>query len=274
VRSLEINLINREHMTDNSEILEINGITKKYGGLIAVDNISLNVNLGEILGIIGPNGAGKTTLFGMITNFIRPSSGKVYFQGRDITESSPDLITKLGIARTFQNIRIFSGLTALENVMVAAQLRRGYSLATTLLCLPSFFRKEKEIRLHAQEVMQFLHIERLANLEAGSLTHAMQRRLELARALASDPKILLLDEPAGGLNATEIGDLLEDIRSIRDQLHITVVLVEHVMGLVMNLCERIAVLNYGRLIAIGTCTEIQENPSVIEAYLGVTEPVG
>jgi len=249
-------------------ILDVKELTKKFGGLVAVDNLSFNLKEKEILGIIGPNGAGKTTVFNIVTGFIPPTSGRIFFKEKEITGSKPDAAASMGVGRTFQSIRPFRTMTVLENVMVAAQLHHEPRLAEVLFNTPSFLRKEDETKQRARDFLKVVSLEKWADVEAGSLTHAMQRRLEIARALAAGPEVLLLDEPAAGLNPTETAELLALIRAIRDRYGLSVIVVEHVMGLVMNLCERLIVLNYGKAIAEGSCEQIRSNPLVIEAYLG------
>lgn len=255
-------------MEKYASILDVKELTKRFGGLVAVDNLSFNLREKEILGIIGPNGAGKTTVFNIVTGFIPPTSGRIFFKGKEITGSKPDAVASMGVGRTFQSIRPFRTMTVLENVMVAAQLHHEPRLAEVLFNTPSFLRKEDETKQRAQDFLTVLSLEKMADVEAGSLTHAMQRRLEIARTLATGPEVLLLDEPAAGLNPTETAELLALIRAIRDRYGLSVIVVEHVMGLVMNLCERLIVLNYGVAIAEGSCEQIRSNPLVIEAYLG------
>jgi len=258
-------------MSSTNSLLNVAGLSKKFGGLLAVDDLSFSLHEGEILGIIGPNGAGKTTVFNLITGFIRPTSGRVIFKGLDITGAKPEIVARMGVARTFQNVRLFKSLTVLENVMVAAQLYQRPKLAQVLLSSPAFMYRERETRNLAMRWLSLLGLEDIAGVEAQSLAHGMQRRVELARALALSPQVLLLDEPAAGLNATESAQLLDTIRMIRDQYSISIVIVEHVMPLVMNLCERLIVLNYGRAICEGTCEQVRSCPEVLQAYLGVAE---
>jgi branched-chain amino acid transport system ATP-binding protein len=252
----------------NGSVLTVRALTKRFGGLVAVDDLSFSLKEHEILGIIGPNGAGKTTVFNLITGFAKPTSGQVFFEERDVTARRADAIARMGIARTFQNIRPFRTMTVLENVVVAAQLSHNARLVNTMLSTPGFRRQEEQIRENAHGFLRLLQLDELASAEAANLTHGMQRRLEIARALALSPKVLLLDEPAAGLNPTETHELLDVIRMVRDRYGLSVIVVEHDMGLVMNLCERLIVLNYGQLIAEGTAQEVRSNQQVIEAYLG------
>jgi branched-chain amino acid transport system ATP-binding protein len=252
----------------NGTVLEVTDLTKRFGGLVAVDSLSFALKEREILGIIGPNGAGKTTVFNLITGFIAPSSGQITFKGKDITHAKPDAIARMGIARTFQNIRPFKSMTVLENVMVSAQLHHKPNLGAVLFSTPGSLHREHEIKERAAKLLPFLGLDDVASVEAQSLTHGTQRRLEIARALALDPRVLLLDEPAAGLNATETAELLNTIKAVRDQYGLSIILVEHDMSLVMNLCERLIVLNYGESICEGTCDEVRGDEQVIQAYLG------
>ena len=252
----------------NRPVLEVTNLTKKFGGLVAVAALTFSLKEREILGIIGPNGAGKTTVFNLITGFITPTAGRVGFKGKNITGGKPDKIATMGIARTFQNIRPFKSMTVLENVMVSAQLHHKPNLAEVLLSLPGSSRREALAMDRSRQILSFLGLEEVAGVEAQSLTHGTQRRLEIARALALEPVVLLLDEPGAGLNPTETAELLNTIRTIRNLYGLSIILVEHDMALVMNLCERLIVLNYGEVIGEGTCDEVRSNKGVIEAYLG------
>jgi branched-chain amino acid transport system ATP-binding protein len=251
-------------------LLEIEGLTKDFRGLRAVDGHSLRIGREEILGVIGPNGAGKTTLFNLITGLIRPTSGRILFLGRSITRLAPDAIARLGIARTFQNIRIFAAMSVLDNVLVAAQMHARVNPLAALLSAPGFLRGERRLRETARELLGRFGLERQAALPAGSLPYGAQRRLEIARALATGPRLLLLDEPTVGMNPRESGELLELIRAVRDAYGLSIMLVAHDLRLVMGLCHRIQVLTNGRLIAEGAPAEIRGHPLVIEAYLGRT----
>jgi branched-chain amino acid transport system ATP-binding protein len=249
-------------------LLEVDGVTKDFRGLRAIDDHSLLMSGEEILGVIGPNGAGKTTLFNLITGLIPPTRGRILFRGRPITGRRPDAIARMGIARTFQNIRLFGALSALDNVMVAAQMHRRMDPVSVLLCAPSFLAGEKAMREEARELLSSFGLERFAGLPASSLPYGAQRRLEIARALATGPKLLLLDEPTVGMNPSESLELLELIKAVRRTYRLAIMLIGHDLRLVMGLCERIQVITEGRLIAEGPPAEIRSHPGVIAAYLG------
>ena len=257
-----------ERDLDKLPILETRHLGIDFGGLNAVDDFTIAVGRTEICGLIGPNGAGKTTIFNLLTNVYRPTRGTILVDGYDTLGMSTHQVNKLGVARTFQNIRIFRDLTVEENVLVGLHNSMGYSLAASLLRLPSYWREERRARERARELLSLFDMQDMAPLQAGGLPYGAQRRLEIVRALATKPGILLLDEPAAGMNPSETAELMETIRKVRDSFQIAVMLIEHDMSLVMGICEGIAVLNYGRIIAKGTPEEIKSNPVVIEAYLG------
>ncbi|MBR3271722.1 MAG: ABC transporter ATP-binding protein [Clostridia bacterium] len=260
-----------ERDSDKPLILDIHGLGIDFGGLHAVENFTLVLGRTEIAGLIGPNGAGKTTVFNLITNVYQPTRGVILFDGVDTKGKAPHEVSRMGISRTFQNIRLFSEMTVLDNVLVGMHNTVRYPLVSSLLHLPSFHRKEREAREQAMELLGIFDMQKMASWQAGSLPYGAQRRLEIVRALATKPKLLLLDEPAAGMNPAETAELMEVIRSIRDRFGIAILLIEHDMSLVMGICEGIAVLNYGKIIAKGTPDEIRNNPAVIEAYLGKQE---
>lgn len=245
------------------------GVT--FGGLKAVDDFNLMIGRTEIAGLIGPNGAGKTTVFNLLTKVYQPTHGTILLDGRDTHDMSTAQVNRAGIARTFQNIRLFDNLTVEENVTAAMDSQMKYSMVSGILRLPGFWKEEKIAHERALELLSLFHMEDVANVKAGSLPYGAQRRLEIVRALATNPSLLLLDEPAAGMNPSETAELTETIRRIRDEFNIAVLLIEHDMSLVMGICEGIAVLNFGRIIAKGTPDEIRNNPQVIEAYLGKKE---
>jgi branched-chain amino acid transport system ATP-binding protein len=249
-------------------ILAAEGLAKTFAGLQALQDFTLAIAPGEIVGLIGPNGAGKTTCFNVLTGFLVPTAGKIFFRGQDVTGLPPAKTARLGMARTFQNIRLFGTLSVLDNVQAAAQLHTQSRLLPALLSLPSFQRAERLSRRRAEEILELLGLSQYAGQEAASLPYGLQRRLEVARALATQPALLLLDEPAAGMNPTESDDLHRLILDLRDRFQLSVLLVEHDMRLVMNLCERLIVLNYGRMIAQGKPDAVRNDPQVIAAYLG------
>ena len=244
------------------------GVSCRFGGLVAVHDVSLEVAEGEIFGIIGPNGAGKTTLFNLITGLTRPSGGHVIYRGGDITGLPPHRVAGRGIARTFQNVRLFGTLSVLDNLLIAQHLRTRAGIWSGALALPAARAEEREIHRRAWELLELVGLADRAAERALSLPYGDQRRLEIARALALGPATLLMDEPAAGMNAGEKRELSGFIREIRARFDLTVMLIEHHVPLVMGLCDRVAVLNFGQLIALGDPGEVQHNPAVVEAYLG------
>ncbi|HWI60970.1 MAG TPA: ABC transporter ATP-binding protein [Symbiobacteriaceae bacterium] len=249
-------------------LLECKDVCRYFGGLKAVNNFNLTLEHGELVGLIGPNGAGKTTVFNVITGIFPPTTGTVTFDGKNLAGLAPYRVTQTGIARTFQNIRLFKNMTALDNVMVTMHPRAGYGLPDALFRLPIFGRREADMTKKAEALLEWMGLLNRRNALAGSLPYGEQRRLEIARALAAGPKLLLLDEPAAGMNPSEVGNLVAMIKGIKQDFNLTVLLIEHQMGLVNNLCERLVVLDFGETIATGTPGEIQKNPRVLEAYLG------
>ena len=249
-------------------LLEVSNLGIAFGGLQAVSQLDLKIEKGHLYGLIGPNGAGKTTVFNMLTGVYKPTEGNIVLDGNDITGATPEAISKAGIARTFQNIRLFNDMTVLDNVKVGLHNQERYSGFEGVLRLPTYWKHEKAAHERAMELLSIFDMEHLANEQAGSLPYGAQRRLEIVRALATNPKLLLLDEPAAGMNPSETAELMANIVKIRDTFGIAIMLIEHDMSLVMNICEGICVLNFGKVIAKGTAEEIQNNDAVIEAYLG------
>lgn len=249
-------------------VLETKHLGIDFGGLTAVDDFNIALGRTEIAGLIGPNGAGKTTIFNLLMNVYKPTRGTILLDGYDTAGKSTTEVNKMGIARTFQNIRLFSQMTVEENILVGLTNSMSTNLATDVLRLPKHWREEREFHEKAMDLLGFFDMQDVANERAGNLPYGAQRRLEILRAMATNPKVLLLDEPGAGMNPVETQELMEHIIKIRDDFHIAILLIEHDMKLVMGVCESIAVLNYGKIIAKGTPEQIQRNPEVIEAYLG------
>ena len=257
-----------ERDIDKPPVLECINLGITFGGLKAVEDLNLAIGKTEIAGLIGPNGAGKTTVFNLLTKVYQPTSGTILLNGQDTHNMDTIHINRAGIARTFQNIRLFSNLTVEENVKIGMDSQMHYNLFSGLFRLPGYWKEEKATHQKALELLSIFNMADLANARAGSLPYGAQRRLEIVRALATNPCLLLLDEPAAGMNPSETAELMENIRKIRDTFQIAILLIEHDMNLVMNICEGICVLKFGKVIAKGTPEEIQANPAVIEAYLG------
>ena len=256
-------------MSENKiPVLEVIDLGIDFGGLTAVNDFNLKVYNNEIVGLIGPNGAGKTTVFNMLTKVYQPSRGTIKFCGQDTAGMSVVEMNKAGIARTFQNIRLFSNMSVIDNVKIGMNNQITYNNIEAVLRLPKYREQEAKVMEEAMELLRIFGLDKDADLIAGNLPYGAQRRLEIARAMATKPKLLLLDEPAAGMNPQETADLMDMIRFVRDHFHIAILLIEHDMKLVMGICERISVLNYGMLLAEGTPAEIQANPQVIKAYLG------
>lgn len=252
-------------------VLECRHLSIDFGGLSAVSNFNMALGPTEISGLIGPNGAGKTTVFNLLTKVYQPSGGTVFINGKDTFNMSPSQISRAGVARTFQNIRLFKELTVLENVLIGLHYQMSYGVPFAMLRFPKYWREERQARGKALELLSIFDMQDMASYKAGSLPYGGQRRLEIVRALATDPGILLLDEPAAGMNPAETEELMNTIVNIRDMFQIAILLIEHDMSLVMGICEGICVLNFGQIIAKGTPEQIQANPAVIEAYLGRKE---
>ena len=249
-------------------VLKVEHLGIAFGGLKAVEDFHLEIGKSELVGLIGPNGAGKTTIFNLLTGVYQPTEGAIYLDGVPMVGKKPHQMVAAGIARTFQNIRLFNNMTVEENVRIGLHNQVKYGMMTGIFRLPNYWKQEKAQHEKSLDLLSIFNMQDMANVKAGSLPYGAQRRLEIVRALATNPSLLLLDEPAAGMNPHETEELMHNIIKIRDEFHIAVMLIEHDMNLVMGICEGICVLNYGKVIAKGTAAEIQQNPVVIEAYLG------
>ena len=268
LKPLPSNVFLLERDMDKSPVLETHHLGIDFGGLTAVNDVTITIGREEIAGLIGPNGAGKTTVFNLLTNVYTPTRGDILLDGKSTKGLKTWQVNRMGVARTFQNIRLFKSQTVLDNVLTGLHNEMDYGIPGSIFRLPGYWRAEKIARSRAMEYLSIFGMQDLAYATAGSLPYGAQRRLEIARALATNPSILLLDEPAAGMNPAETAELMENILKIRETFKIAILLIEHDMNLVMGVCESIAVLNYGQVIAKGTPAQIRENPAVIEAYLG------
>ena len=255
----------------NSPVLEMQNVDKHFGGVHAINNFSVKIERGKIHGLIGPNGAGKTTIFNNITGIYAPDSGKIFFMENDITKTTPHKVAQLGIGRTFQNIRLFSNLSVVDNVIIASNMDAKYNMPQAIFKTAKYKKLEAYLREEAMDLLGFVGLSDKANERASSLPYGHQRKLEIARAMALKPKLLLLDEPAAGMNAEESLDLVQFVKEIKSHFDITILMIEHHMDVVTNLCDHCTVLNFGKTIAVGTPAEIKSNPEVIKAYLGGDE---
>ena len=249
-------------------MLDVKNLSISFGGLKAVDDFSITIEKGQLYGLIGPNGAGKTTIFNLLTGVYKPDGGRILLDGKDITGHKAIQINQAGIARTFQNIRLFKELSVLDNVKVGLHNHHKYSTLSGILRLPSYYKVEKEMDERAMELLKVFDLDKEFDYKASNLPYGKQRKLEIARALATEPKLLLLDEPAAGMNPNETAELMKTIRFLRDHFDMTVLLIEHDMKLVSGICERLTVLNFGHMLAEGPTSEVLSNPEVIKAYLG------
>ena len=249
-------------------MIELRNITMKFGGVVAIKNVSFRVELGETFGLIGPNGAGKTTIFNIITGHYKPTEGRVFFKKEDITGKSPDKIVKLGIARTFQNIRLFSSMSVLENVLIGFHNHIDYNFFEALFRFPIFFKEEEKFKKEALEILKVLGIEEFKDYKATALSYGNQRKVEIARALATSPSLLLLDEPAAGMNPKESDELANILDVIKKEFDLTILLIEHDMKFVQKVCDRVLVLDYGKIIFEGKPSDMIKDEAVIKAYLG------
>lgn len=252
-------------------VLELKNVSKNFGGVKAIDNFSVVLEPGKIHGLIGPNGAGKTTIFNNITGIYTPTSGHIFFNGNEITGKRPHEVAQMGIGRTFQNIRLFTNLTAAQNVMIASNLEAKYNLLDSTLRLPKYSKQEKHLRDKAHDLLEIVGLLDKAGERAGNLPYGHQRKLEIARAMALNPKLLLLDEPAAGMNGDENMELVEFVQEIKKRFDLTILMIEHHMDVVTCLCDSVTVLNFGKTIASGTPSEVKCNKVVIDAYLGGDE---
>ena len=249
-------------------MLDVKNLSISFGGLKAVDDFSITIEKGQLYGLIGPNGAGKTTIFNLLTGVYKPDGGRILLDGKDITGHKAIQINQAGIARTFQNIRLFKELSVLDNVKVGLHNHHKYSTLSGILRLPSYYKVEKEMDERAMELLKVFDLDKEFDYKASNLPYGKQRKLEIARALVTEPKLLLLDEPAAGMNPNETAELMKTIRFVRDHFDMTVLLIEHDMKLVSGICERLTVLNFGHMLAEGPTSEVLSNPEVIKAYLG------
>lgn len=249
-------------------LLEVKNLGISFGGLRAVDGLNMSIEKGALVGLIGPNGAGKTTVFNLLTGMYLPSGGSIKLEGTELVGKSPARISQEGVARTFQNIRLFSQMTVMDNVKAALHNKIKYNLAASFLHTPEYRRKEREMNERAREILQVFELEQYVDYKASNLPYGKQRKLEIARALATDPKLLLLDEPAAGMNPNETQELMDTIRFVQEHFHMTTLLIEHDMKLVGGICEKLTVLNFGQVLTEGETSEVLNNPQVITAYLG------